>query len=193
MSSTGLAGRLAGLMRAWSLLNVEQRVAAIAAVLLVVSTFGPFSFVEAAEILTAVAVLALLKQRADGRAFHLPLGDGTVIAAAGVWCGLLIATRFLDRPFGMNVLALVCALLLTAAGLRERAKRAPDDLPALARVAAAGAHPAATPRAAAVEPPPKPARGRVRRKRSSQTEDETRQLSFDEDPTVALSDDRRRD
>jgi hypothetical protein len=122
-------GRLAGLVEAWSRLHVEQRVAAVAAALLIASTLGPFSFVEAAEVLTAGAVLALLKQRADGRAFHLPFGDGTAIFAAGIWCGLLITTRIFDRPAGMSVLALVCALLLAAAGLRERAKRAPDDLP----------------------------------------------------------------
>jgi hypothetical protein len=110
-------------------LNVEQRVAAVAAVLLIASTFGPFSFVEAAEVVTAVAVLVLLYLRGSGRAFHLPLGDGTAIAAAGVWVGLLIVVRLFDRPLGQNLLALACAALLTLAGLRERAKRPADDLP----------------------------------------------------------------
>ncbi len=50
---------------AWRRLNSEQRVAGIGAVLLIVSTFGPFSFVEVAMVLTGLAVLALLKQRAD--------------------------------------------------------------------------------------------------------------------------------
>ncbi len=122
-------GRAAGLAEAWSRLHPEQRVAGVAAALLIVSTLGPFSFVEAAEILAAGAVLALLEQRAGGRSFHLPFGDGTAIFAAGVWCALLIATRIFDRPPGMSALALACALLLAAAGLRERAKRAPDDLP----------------------------------------------------------------
>ena len=72
-------GRLAGLAIAWSRLHVEQRVAAVAAILLIVSTLGPFSFVELAEIAAAGAVLVLLKQRADGREFHLPFGDGTAI------------------------------------------------------------------------------------------------------------------
>jgi hypothetical protein len=117
------------LRRAWRLLNAEQRVAAIGAVLLVVSTFGPFSFVEAAEILTALGILLLLKRRTDGYQFHLPFGDGTAIAAAGLWCGLLILIRLFDRPLGQNLLALACATIVFAAGFRERAKRPMDDLP----------------------------------------------------------------
>jgi hypothetical protein len=111
-------------------LNPEQRIAAVGAVLLLVSTFGPFSFVEAAEVLTALAVLALLRARALGQRFHLPLGDGTAIAAAGLWAALLIVARLFDRPLGQNLLALACAAILVLAGLRERAKRPPDDLPA---------------------------------------------------------------
>jgi hypothetical protein len=109
-------------------LGFEQRVAGVGALLLIISTFGPFSFVEAAEILTAVAVLALLKQRADRRQFHLPFGDGTVILAAAIWSALLIVARLFDRPLGQSVLALGCALILAAAGARERTRRPPDDL-----------------------------------------------------------------
>jgi hypothetical protein len=43
---------------------------------------------------------------------------------------VLIATRMFVRPPGQTALALLCALALAAAGARERAKRAPDDLPA---------------------------------------------------------------
>ena len=96
---------------------------------MIVSTLGPFSFVEAAEILTAAAVLLLLRMRAQRREFHLPFGDGTAIAAAGAWCALLIVARMFDRPPGQTALALLCALLLAGAGVRERARRAPDDLP----------------------------------------------------------------
>jgi hypothetical protein len=200
-------GRAAALATTWLRLNVEQRVAAAAAALLVVSTFGPFSFVEAAEILAAGAVLTLLKQRADGREFHLPFGDGTAIFAAGVWCGLLIATRFLDRPLGMSVLAMACALLLAAAGLRERARRAPDDLPepharqpGIERVAIhrrtglappGGAAPAVPPAAAnpSAHAPATSAGATSRRRpkpRTGPDPDPTRQLTFDEDSTVAL-------
>jgi hypothetical protein len=115
--------------QAWSLWNAEQRTAAVACVLLVVSTFGPFSFVEVAEILTCAAVVYLLYKRADGKLFHVPFGDGAVIAAAGAWCGFLILVRLVDRPLGQGLLAGVCAAILMFAGLRERAKRPMDDLP----------------------------------------------------------------
>ena len=120
----------ASLLETWRRLNFEQRVAAVAALLLVASTFGPFSFVEAAMVLTAGGVLLLLKKRADGRPFHLPFGDGTVIFAAGLWSALLIVVRLFDRDLGQSVLALACAAMLAAAGARERAKRPADDLPA---------------------------------------------------------------
>lgn len=110
-------------------LNTEQKAAAVGALLLAVSTFGPFSFVEVAEILVALAVLALLRARALGKRFHLPFGDGTVIAAAGIWAAALIVVRLFDRPLGQNLLALGCAAILVAAGARERAKRPPDDIP----------------------------------------------------------------
>jgi hypothetical protein len=116
-------------LRAARVLNFEQRVAAVAALLLIVSTFGPFSFVEAGELLLAGGVLALLLARAEGKRFHLPFGDGTVIAAAGIWAGALIVARLFDRPLGQNLLALTCAAILFLAGARERAKRPPDDLP----------------------------------------------------------------
>ena len=119
---------------AWRVLGPEQRVAAGGSILLIVSTFGPFTFVEAAEILTALGILALLKRRADGVAFHLPFGDGTAILGAGAWCGLLILVRLFDRPLGQNLLALACAAVVAGAGLRERAKRPMDDLPPTERL-----------------------------------------------------------
>jgi len=134
---------MAELARTFRLLNLEQKAAAVGAVLLAVSTFGPFSLVEVAEILVALGVLALLRARALGKRFHLPFGDGTVIAAAGAWAGALIVVRLFDRPLGQNLLALACAAILVLAGVRERAKRPPDDLP---------------PEAGA--PPPAPARER---------------------------------
>ena len=118
-----------GVVDTWRRLNFEQRVAGIGALLLIVSTFGPFSFVEAAIVLIGPAVLLLLRKRAEGREFHIPFGDGTVIAAAGAWSGVLIAIRLFDRPLGQNLLALVCAGVLLIAGVAERRKRPPDDLP----------------------------------------------------------------
>jgi hypothetical protein len=119
-----------GIAETWRRLNLEQRVAAVGALLLIVSTFGPFSFVEAAIVLVAIGVLVLLRKRAQGHQFHIPFGDGAVIAAAGIWSAVLIVIRLLDRPLGQNLLALVCAAILVLAGLRERAKRPADDVPA---------------------------------------------------------------
>src|SRR3954452_8488469 len=117
------------LSETWRRLNFEQRVAAVAALLLIVSTFGPFSFVEAAIVLIGLSVLFLLRRRAEGREFHVPFGDGTIIAAAGAWSAVLILIRIFDRPLGQGLLALVCAAILLAAGLAERRKHLPDDLP----------------------------------------------------------------
>jgi hypothetical protein len=111
----------------WRRLNVEQRVAGVGAVLLIVSTFGPFSWIEAGIVLIGLGILVLLKKRADGARFHLPFGDGAVIAVAGSWSALLIVIRLFDRPLGQNLLALVCAAILVLAGLRERSRRPADD------------------------------------------------------------------
>ncbi|MGB2711994.1 MAG: hypothetical protein WBC33_10805, partial [Conexibacter sp.] len=63
-----------------------------------VSAFGVFSFVEAAVLLVALGVLALLFARAERRAFHLPGGDGTVLMGAGLWAALLLVWRLFDKP-----------------------------------------------------------------------------------------------
>jgi hypothetical protein len=148
---------LVGLFRA---LNAEQKAAVAGAILLAISTFGPFSFVEAAEILVALAVLALLRGRALGKRFHLPFGDGTIIAVAGIWAAALIVARLFDRSLGQNLLALGCAAILVAAGARERAKRPPDDIPPERRTAPVPRSPRPTertePLTAATEPLPPP-------------------------------------
>ncbi|HSD78294.1 MAG TPA: hypothetical protein VLA98_12855 [Solirubrobacteraceae bacterium] len=110
--------------RAWRALQPEQRLAAVAAILLLLSmllpwyqvttsfsvggrpatqtvshsAFGAYSFVEAAIFLVAVAVLVLLFARGERRAFHLPGGDGAVIVAAGLWTMFLVFYRQLDKP-----------------------------------------------------------------------------------------------
>jgi hypothetical protein len=121
---------------AFRVLNAEQKAAAAAAALLALSTIGPFSWVELAELLLAAGVLALLFARAERQSFHLPFGDGTIIATAGVWAGILIVARLLDRPLGQNLLALACAAILFLAGARERAKRPADDIPSVAKAPA---------------------------------------------------------
>ena len=94
------------------------------------------SFIEVALMLVAGAVLALLLGRAERRPFHLPLSDGTLIAASGAWAFLLIVVRLLDPPtrtvgtitrdygnrWGLFV-ALVSAAVLAVAGVRERRKQ----------------------------------------------------------------------
>jgi len=111
----------------WRSLSFEGRAAAVGSVLLVVSTFGPFSWVEAAIVLIGLSVLFGLRQRALGKSFHLPAADGTVIAAAGAWSALLITVRLFDRPLGQNLLALGCAAILVVAGLAERARHPAED------------------------------------------------------------------
>jgi hypothetical protein len=156
-------GRIA---RAFRALRPEQRPAALAAIGLFVSLFlpwyqetvvvaggahpqtatpsltgwGAFSFVEAAVLLVAVGVLVLLFQRAEGRAFHLPGGDGGVITAAGVWTCLLVIWRIFDKQ-GASVrgslvtasgiewgifVALGVAAFLAWSGLRIRAAHRPE-------------------------------------------------------------------
>ena len=62
-----------------------------------ITGWGAFSFVEAAVLLVAAGVLVLLYMRAQGRAFHIPGGDGGVIMAAGVWTCVLIVWRIFDK------------------------------------------------------------------------------------------------
>jgi hypothetical protein len=61
-----------------------------------------FSFVEAAILLVAVGVLVMLFARAEGRAFHLPGGDGLVITIAGAWVALLVFYRLVDNKSGSS-------------------------------------------------------------------------------------------
>jgi hypothetical protein len=156
--------------RAWRALAREQRLAAGAALALLGAMALPwysvtfskvverkletdtvpksalfvFSWVEAAVLLVSVGALALLFARAERRPFHLPGGDGVVLAAAGAWASLLIAWRFFDKPdlaqgvvgiaWGIWV-ALAAALTLAYAGMRLRAAHRPEP-PLPARAAA---------------------------------------------------------
>src|SRR4051812_35403420 len=192
----GAVGRV---RRAWRALAAEQRMAALAAIGLFVTmllpwyelqrvvrgriathdvnAFGVFSFVEAAVLLVVLGVLVLLFQRGEGRGFHLPGGDGSVIFAAGVWTGFLLFFRVLDRPPGGGYpvgiawgffVAFIAAGFLAYAGARLRAAHRPEPpLP---------------------EPPP-PAEPTVRRRRPPREDDERPmpgQLSFDEAETHRL-------
>ena len=155
------------LVRAWKALPGESRLAAYASGALFFTLFLPWSqvtliapaktktlqsatprspagggvsFVEAAVLLVAAGVLTLLFQRAEGRAFHLPGGDGGVIFAAGLWTCLLIIWRIFDKQgattagpsattsgieWGIFV-ALGAAAFLAYAGSRIRAAHRPE-------------------------------------------------------------------
>jgi hypothetical protein len=102
-----------------------------------VSAFGVFSFVEAAVLLVAAAVLFLIWARAEGKGFHLPGGDGTAIMLAGGWAVLLIVWRLFDKPNAPNpsedyglqwgiAAALAAAVALTVTGARVRAVHRPE-------------------------------------------------------------------
>jgi hypothetical protein len=145
MSAAGRVGR------AWRALEPDQRLAGIAAVLLLLSmvlpwyevtsltdsdgrnAFQVYSFVEAAIFLVAVGVLVLLFARGERKAFHLPGGDGAVIMGAGLWVMVLVFYRQLDKPNvssgeGVTVgvawgifIAFLLGALLAYAGFRIRA------------------------------------------------------------------------
>ena len=121
-----MSGVLGRIVRDWRALSSEQRLAALAAILLLISmllpwyqetgnaivggkleriddaksAFGVYSFVEAAIFVVVVGTIALLWARAERKAFHLPGGDGTVIMGAGLWVMFLIFYRQLDKPNG---------------------------------------------------------------------------------------------
>jgi hypothetical protein len=191
-------GAVRRLARAWRALVAEQRLAAYAALALFVtmllpwyqlqrvvkggiqthnvSAFSVFSFVEAAVLLVVVGVLFLLFQRAEGRGFHLPGGDGTVIFAAGVWTAFLLFFRVIDRPPGGGYpvgiawgffVAFVAAGFLAYAGARLRTAHQPEP-------------PLPEP------PPPEPPTVRRRRPRDDDDGPTQGQLSFDEAETHRL-------
>jgi hypothetical protein len=152
-------------VHAWGALDRDRRLAAIAAVALFAAMFLPwyqqnavvsarraaplvsrnlnafavFTFIEAAVLLVAAAVLFLLYARAEGRNFQLPGGDGAVVLAAGLWAGLLLVLRLFDHPavtqhgVAANVgvqwgifFALAAAGLLAYAGSRMRTAQRPE-------------------------------------------------------------------
>jgi hypothetical protein len=102
-----------------------------------VSALGVFTFVEAAVLLVAIAVLFLVWTRSQRRGFHLPGGDGVAITMAGGWALLLLVWRLFDKPDikGVGVTvgiqwgifgALLAAGALVAAGARVRATHRPE-------------------------------------------------------------------
>ncbi|HKG02428.1 MAG TPA: hypothetical protein VKB03_04555 [Conexibacter sp.] len=146
-------GTLARIGRAWRALTPDGRLAAIASAALFLSmflpwyqvqgraleksvtAFGAFSFVEAAVLLVALAVLALLFARSEHATFHLPGGDGTAVMAAGAWIAVLLVWRLFDKPHVTAALvgvdwgiffALAAAGALAYAGSRMRRAQQPS-------------------------------------------------------------------
>jgi hypothetical protein len=165
--ASGATRRVAG---AWRGLGSDQRTAAAAALSLFVAMFLPwyqetgsavvdkrlakvsddlsafqvFTFIEASVLLVAVGILVMLFARGEGRAFHLPGGDGTIVLGGGIWVCLLIFIRQLDKPAGHGssqfattigvqwgiFIAFLAGLGLAFAGWRIRAAhRAEPPLP----------------------------------------------------------------
>ncbi|UGS37970.1 hypothetical protein [Capillimicrobium parvum] len=117
--ASAILGRIG---RAWRALAGEQRLAAVAALLLLLTLFLPWygksfydpakkayaddsltgfgsaDFVMASVVLVGLGVLAMLFARGEGRGFHLPGGDGLITMIAGGWAAFLIFYRVLDHP-----------------------------------------------------------------------------------------------
>ncbi|MBV9715624.1 MAG: hypothetical protein JOZ64_09645 [Solirubrobacterales bacterium] len=161
------AGRV---KRAWGRSIRERRMAALAALALCLTLFlpwyqqtvifrngadvlraapvtltgwGAFSFVEAVLLVLAAGVLVLLFQRAEGRRFRVPGGDGGVILVAGFLAAVLIMWRIIENQgtsghgpyatadsvqWGIFV-ALAVSLVLAYAGSRIRAAAEPEPPP----------------------------------------------------------------
>ena len=99
LAATAAVGLCLTLFLPWYQVTViaTGRAAALQSKSVALSGWAAFSFVEAAVLVVAAAVLVLLFKRAEGRAFHLPGGDGAVIMAAGLWASLLIVWRIFDK------------------------------------------------------------------------------------------------
>ncbi len=224
----------ARVVRAWKALPNESRLAAYASIGLFVTLFlpwyqvtliapektallqsasasitgwGAFSFVEAAVLVVAAGVLILLFQRAEGRAFHLPGGDGGVIMAAGLWTCLLIVWRIFDKQgattkgpsattsgieWGIFV-ALAAAAFLAYAGSRIRAAHRPEPPLPGEDSAPIGSSAAAT-TVAGEAAPRKPRRAEDRARRPAPADDRSRRTAPADDRSrrTAPADDRSR-
>jgi hypothetical protein len=225
------------LVRAWRALPHESRLAAFASAALFLTLFlpwyqvtliapataarlesasatitgwGAFSFVEAAVLLVAAGVVILLFQRAEGRAFHLPGGDGGVITGAGLWACVLIVWRIFDKQGATTngpsattsgvewgiFIALAAAAFLAYSGSRIRAAHRPepplpgdDSAPAGSSAAATVVRP---PRARATAHTPERPRRQAPRAEAETATDRPRRRARPPIPVPAEATDRPR-
>lgn len=219
---SGAAARGRGI---WRSLHGDQRLAAGAAIALFVSMLLPwyqltaapargaladknlnafqvFDFTEAAVLLVAAAVLALIVSRAEGGTFSLPGRDGTFVFAGGVWVCLLIFIRQLDKPDGPEgtvvgvawgiFIAFLAGLALAGAGWRMRQDQ-PGGAPLLRED---DGEPEDVAPAQATPPPPAPpetaAPARPRR-RAEDVQEDTAPTLFDDVPDAPAGDEPRDD
>jgi hypothetical protein len=139
MAAYGALGLLASMLLPWYDTTGAVRAPGSAKALTAHDTqtaLQAFTWVEAAILLVALGVLALLFARAERRPFHLPGGDGAVVTAAGAWVILLVIWRLFDKPtLGTGVavklhwgifVALIPAAALCVAGQRMRAAHRPE-------------------------------------------------------------------
>ena len=144
-------------------LGAHERLAAIGVGIVAVSLLLPWygvtfaglvrtpassaGFLELAIVLTLVATGYLIVRSEGGPAFPRPLHTGTLIAAAGVWTGVLVGYRMIDPPdlgifgaaYGVGLrygifVGLGGAVLIVVGGLRCRR----DELAAERKAAASG-------------------------------------------------------
>jgi len=133
----GVAAILGSLLLPWYASSVGD---------LVQTGMGGFSFAEGAIVLTCAATVFLALQVGGGYVPPRPLTEWGLFVTAGVWIGLIVIYRMIDRPeleldlalinierdyrpgYGIFV-ALGGALLIVAAGLRgrRRARRLPRE------------------------------------------------------------------
>lgn len=215
-TARGARGRLG---RAWRGLDPNQRIAAVAALALIVSLvlpwyqqtgiadgrpvdqalsgFGVFGFVEGAILLVAAAVLLLLFARGERRAFHLPGGDGAVTLAAGVWVLLLLTWRIFDRPEPTGVqtgiewgFLFAFAAAVLLAFAGARMRSAHRPEPPLPAPAPTRSAPPAAPADSTEMPPPGPAAGAGPSPRGVEPPTAPTRALDDEQPTRVIGDER---
>lgn len=86
------------------------------------TTVPEFGWLDATQVLVAVAVIRLVARAVEDDPHPLPFHDGTLFAAAGFWtCGVTAINSFDGAVFSTQAMILGCCALLAFCGLRLRA------------------------------------------------------------------------